>query len=169
MCLRLQPQYIVDPDAEMSEDWDEEEDGEWERPEIKNPDYKGEWKQKMMDNPEYKGKWEAPMIKNPEYVDGSGDELYRYTDLKYVGFELWQVKAGSIFDNILVTDDVEYAKEFAQSTWGAMKDVEKKLFEDTKAAEEEEAKKRFEEEQAKAEEEAEEEDVEEDGEEHDEL
>ena len=145
MCLRLQPQYIVDPDAEMPEDWDEEEDGEWERPEIKNPDYKGEWKQKMMDNPEYKGKWEAPMIKNPEYVDGSGDELYRYTDLKYVGFELWQVKAGLIFDNILVTDDVEYAKEFAQSTWGAMKDVEKKLFEDTKAAEEEEAKKRFEE------------------------
>ena len=39
MCLRLQPQYIVDPDAEMPEDWDEEEDGEWERPEIKNPDY----------------------------------------------------------------------------------------------------------------------------------
>ena len=92
----------MDPDAEMPEDWDEEEDGEWERPEIKNPDYKGEWKQKMMDNPEYKGKWEAPMIKNPEYVDGSGDELYRYTDLKYVGFELWQVKVGSLFDNILV-------------------------------------------------------------------
>ena len=26
MCLRLQPQYIVDPDAEMPEDWDEEEE-----------------------------------------------------------------------------------------------------------------------------------------------
>ena len=71
--------------------------------------------------------------------------------------------------HVLKLNSNKYAKEFAQSTWGAMKDVEKKLFEDTKAAEEEEAKKRFEEEQAKAEEEAEEEDVEEDGEEHDEL
>ena len=117
---------------------------------MKNPDYKGEWEQKMMDNPDYKGIWEAPMIKNPEYVDGSGDELYRYQDLKYVAFELWQVKSGSIFDNILVTDDVEYAKEFAMNTWGAMKDIEKKLYEETKAKEEEEAKARFEAEAAAA-------------------
>ena len=34
-----------------------------------------------------------------------------------------QVKAGSIFDNFLVTDDAEYAKKFAEETWGAMKDV----------------------------------------------
>jgi len=158
-----QPELIPDESAEEPEDWDEEEDGEWERPMQKNPAYKGEWEQKMMENPDYKGMWEAPMIKNPEYVDGSGDELYKYTDLKYVAFELWQVKSGSIFDNILVTDDVDYAKEFALNTWGAMKDIEKKLYDDTKAKEEEDAKARFEAEQAEAEEEEEEE------EEHDEL
>lgn len=27
-----------------------------------------------------------------------------------MGFDLWQVKSGTIFDNVLVTDDVEYAK-----------------------------------------------------------
>ena len=143
-----QPETIPDPSAEELEDWDEEEDGEWERPVTKNPAFKGEWEQKMMENPDYKGKWEAPMIKNPDYVDGSGDELYRYTDLKYVGFELWQVKAGTIFDNILVTDDVAYAKDFAVKTWGAMKDIEKTLFEETKQKEDEEARARFEAEQA---------------------
>ncbi|QDZ21602.1 calreticulin [Chloropicon primus] len=165
------PEMIPDDKAELPEDWDEEEDGEWERPMMKNPEYKGEWTQKLMDNPEYKGKWEAPMIKNPDYVDGSGDELYRYTDLKYIGFELWQVKSGTIFDNILVTDDVEYAKQFAQETWGAMKDIEKKLFDDTKAAEEAEAKARFEEEQAKSEipVEDDEDDEDDDEVEHDEL
>merc|ERR1719301_302355 len=115
---------------------------------TKNPDFNGEWEQKTMKNPDYKGIWEAPMIKNPDYVDGSGDELYRYTDLKYVAFELWQVKSGTIFDNILVCDDKEYAIEFAKNTWGAMKDVEKQLYDDEKAKEEEEAQKRFEEEKA---------------------
>jgi calreticulin len=51
--------------------------------------------------------------------------------LRHVGFELWQVKAGTIFDNILVTDDPAYASKFAQETWGAMKDGEKAMMEDT--------------------------------------
>ncbi len=33
-----------------------------------------------------------------------------------------QVKAGSIFDNIIVTDDVETALQFAKDTWGKSKD-----------------------------------------------
>jgi calreticulin len=164
-----QPEMIPDPDAEEPEDWDEEEDGEWERPMQKNPDYKGDWEQKMMDNEDYKGIWEAPMIKNPEYVDGSGDELYKFEDLKYVAFELWQVKSGSIFDNILVTDDVDYAKEFATNTWGAMKDIEKKLFEETKKKEDEEARARFEAEQAEQEAATDEEEDEEEDDVHDEL
>ena len=57
----------------MPEDWDEEEDGEWEAPQIKNPACKaapgcGEWKRPMIDNPDYKGKWVHPMIDNPDYV-----------------------------------------------------------------------------------------------------
>ncbi len=34
-----------------------------------------------------------------------------------------QVKAGSIFDNILITDDPDYAKSFAEETWGKNKEV----------------------------------------------
>merc|ERR1712046_224624 len=96
----------------------------------------------QLDNPDYKGKWEAPMIPNPEYVPD--DQLYKFEDNKYVGFELWQVKAGSIFDNILVTDDAGYAKKFAEDTWGASKDGEKEMHkvaeDEKKAAEEEERK-----------------------------
>merc|ERR1719453_3063319 len=97
------PEMITDPDAKKPDDWDDEDDGEWEAPQIKNSEYKGPWVQKQIDNPDYKGIWEAPDIPNPEYVPN--DALYKFDDLKYVGFELWQVKAGSLFDNILVTDD----------------------------------------------------------------
>ena len=31
----------------------------------------------------------------------------------YIGFELWQVKSGTIFDNIIVTDSEQEADEFA--------------------------------------------------------
>ncbi|RWW51853.1 hypothetical protein BHE74_00041767, partial [Ensete ventricosum] len=34
-----------------------------------------------------------------------------------------EVKAGSLFDNILVCDDPEYAKKIAEETWGKLKDV----------------------------------------------
>jgi calreticulin len=34
-----------------------------------------------------------------------------------------QVKAGSVFDNILICDDPEYAKRAAEETWGANKEV----------------------------------------------
>ena len=50
--------------------------------------------------------------------------------MRHVGFELWQVKAGTIFDNILVTDDPVYASKYAQETWGAMKDGEKAMMEE---------------------------------------
>lgn len=73
------------------------------------------------------GKWVAPDIPNPEYVDDT--ELYAYKDLKYLGFELWQVKSGSIFDSIIVTDSLEEAKAFAEATWGKTKDGEKEMFE----------------------------------------
>lgn len=57
---------------------------------IPNPEYKGEWKAKMIKNPAYKGIWVAPDIDNPDYVHD--DKLYNFKDLKFVGFELWQVR-----------------------------------------------------------------------------
>ena len=77
------------------------------------------------------------MIPNPEYV--ADDALYLQKDLRYVGFELWQVKSGSIFDNVLVTDDAEYARAFAEKTWGASRDAEKAMFDAAKKKQQEEA------------------------------
>lgn len=34
-----------------------------------------------------------------------------------------QVKSGTLFDNVLVADDPEYAKTLAEETWGKQKDV----------------------------------------------
>lgn len=34
-----------------------------------------------------------------------------------------QVKSGTLFDNVLVSDDPEYAKKFAEETWGKNKNV----------------------------------------------
>ena len=80
-------------------------------------------------------------------------DLYVFPHLKYVAVELWQVslpshncilstdkylalnlfilmsalmfqvKTGTLFDNILICDDPEYAKKFAGETWGTHKDV----------------------------------------------
>ena len=48
------PEHIADPDATKPDDWDDEMDGEWEPPQIDNPEFKGEWKAKQIDNPDYK-------------------------------------------------------------------------------------------------------------------
>lgn len=104
------PSEIPDPDATVPDDWNTEDDGEWEPPTIKNPEYKGPWKPKKMANPDYKGKWSAPLIANPEYE--FDDTMGNYT-FGAIGFEVWQVKAGTAFDSILFTNDVEELY-----TWG---------------------------------------------------
>jgi len=124
---------IVDSEAKKPDDWDDEEDGEWEAPMKDNPDYKGQWVGKRISNPEYKGVWEAKKIANPEYVDD--EEVYKYEDFGFLGFDLWQVKGGTIFDNVILTDDVAEADAFAKK-WKAVSEVEK-----AKKTEEDEAKK----------------------------
>jgi len=139
------PAQVPDPTATKPEDWDDEMDGSWEAPMVPNPEYKGEWRAKQIPNPAYKGEWVHPEIANPEYA--YDPNLYLYSDIGVVGFELWQVKAGTIFDNILVTDDRAEADSLAQ--------VSKKLQEAEKRLEEEEAQKAREEaEKKRAEEEA---------------
>ncbi|KAK4406749.1 Calreticulin-1 [Sesamum angolense] len=133
------PKEIPDPDAKKPEDWDDEEDGEWTAPTIPNPEYKGPWKPKKIKNPNYKGKWKAPMIDNPDFKDDP--DLYVFPNLKYVGIELWQVKSGTLFDNVLVADDPEYAKKLVEETWGKQKDAEKAAFDEAeKKREAEESK-----------------------------
>lgn len=86
-------------------------DGEWEPPMVDNPEYKGEWQPKQLDNPNYKGAWEHPEIDNPEYTPDPN--LYLRKEICVLGFDLWQVKSGTIFDNILITDDIELASDIA--------------------------------------------------------
>ncbi|XP_061386846.1 calreticulin [Musca vetustissima] len=105
------PQLIPDPDATKPEDWDDEMDGEWEPPMVDNPEYKGEWQPKQLDNPNYKGSWQHPEIDNPEY--SPDPNLYLRKEICTIGFDLWQVKSGTIFDNILITDDIEMAMDIA--------------------------------------------------------
>merc|ERR1712137_471519 len=126
---------IVDSEAKKPDDWDDEEDGEWEPPMKDNPDYKGDWYVKRISNPAYKGIWEAKKIANPEFEDD--DTLYKFSDFGFIGFDLWQVKGGTIFDNVIITDSVAEADTFAKK-WKALSEVEqaKKKEEDDKKAEE---------------------------------
>jgi len=137
----VEEKRIVDADAKKPEDWDDEEDGEWEPPMKDNPDFKGEWFVKRISNPAYKGVWTAKEIDNPEYKDD--EMIYEYADFGFIGFDLWQVKGGTIFDNVIVTDDRAEADEFAKK-WKAISEVEKakKKEEDDAKAKEEEAKKK---------------------------
>merc|ERR1712020_255963 len=105
-----------DPEDSKPEDWDDEMDGEWEPPQIDNPEYKGEWKPKQIDNPDYKGPWVHPEIDNPEYNADDAKTIAKFDEVCKIGFDLWQVKSGTIFDNIIITDDVDEAKKIGDET-----------------------------------------------------
>jgi len=128
-----QPEYIADPDATKPEDWDDEMDGEWEPPQINNPSFKGEWKPKQIDNPNYKGPWVHPEIDNPEYSPDAS--LYKQPEVCAVGFDVWQVKSGTIFDNVLITDDEKEADEVADVILNSTIKEEKKMKEKQDAEE----------------------------------
>jgi calreticulin len=150
------PAKLADPKATKPDDWDDESDGEWEAPQIDNPEFKGEFKAKRVANPAYKGVWAPKKIANPEFVDD--DELYAYKSFAFVGIDVWQVKSGTIFDNVLITDDADTAKAAVEKIKAAQ-EVEKaaeKAADDKKAEEDAAAAKKAEEEAAakKAEEDA---------------
>merc|ERR1719248_389805 len=148
---------IADPKATKPDDWDDESDGEWEAPQIDNPDYKGPWKAKRIANPAYKGVWAPKKIANPKFVDDK--TIGQYDNFGWVGIDVWQVKSGTLFDNILITDSVDTAKEHAEKIKASQtkekelkkeKDAEKaKKAEEDRAKAEEERKKKEEEDKAK--------------------
>jgi len=141
-----EPETIPDPEAEQPEDWDVEDDGAWEAPQIPNPKFQGEWKAKRIENPAYKGVWSPARIANPDYVEDAALHVSA-EKIAAVGIDLWQVKAGSIFDNIIISDSIEEVNAFVAATWGKTKDAEKAAFDKA-----EEAKKAAAAEAAKAEE-----------------
>merc|ERR1739845_293014 len=80
------------------------------------------WNVKRISNPAYKGTWEAKKIANPEFEDD--DAIYKYADFGFIGFDLWQVKGGTIFDNVIITDDKAEADSFAKK-WKTLSESEK--------------------------------------------
>jgi calreticulin len=144
---------ISDPEAKKPEDWDDDLDGAWESPKVPNPEYKGEWRAKMIPNPAYKGEWVHPEIDNPDYK--YDPNIYAFDSNGIIGIEIWQVKAGSIFDDFLVTDSVEEADAAAEKVLKRIEGEKKhKEEEEKKKREEEEKKRKEEEEKKKVEEEA---------------
>jgi len=132
------PEFIRDPDATKPEDWDDSLDGDWEAPNVPNPDYKGPWVAPKIANPAYKGPWVHPEIPNPAYKHD--DSIYAYDSNAFVGVEIWQVKAGTIFDNFLITDSEETASEWAKKSIDARR-AEQEAKAAKKAKDEEERKK----------------------------
>jgi len=137
------PKQIADPEATKPEDWDDDLDGEWEAPQVANPEYKGEWEAPQVKNPEYKGVWVHPQVPNPDYH--ADDSIYAYEN-EYVAFEIWQVKSGTLFDHILITDDLAEAEAFATGYFAEQQKGEKSVYEtqeeERRKVEEEERKKR---------------------------
>jgi len=119
-----EPEKVADAEAKQPDDWDEEDDGKWEAPMVPNPKFKGKWSAKRIPNPAYKGQWKPKQVPNPKYEADSN--LYHLRKpLKFVGIDVWQVKAGSIFDNIIIGDDLNEVNAIIDKTWKATKDAEK--------------------------------------------
>lgn len=150
-----EPEKIPDPKAEKPANWDDDEDGEWDAPLIANPKCTdkgcGEWKRPMKANPAYKGKWSAPLIANPKYIGEwkpkqiENPEYFEVTDVKLlgiggIGFELWTMDQGVLFDNIWVGDDVTAAEAYAKETFMKKQKIEKEIKEKQRKEREERAK-----------------------------
>ncbi|KAJ3130079.1 hypothetical protein HK101_005139, partial [Irineochytrium annulatum] len=143
------PHFINDTKAVKPDDWDDDfyDDlygGPWEQPSMVNPDWEAmdpSIKNPTIRNPNYIGPWVHPEIDNPDYgeafiqqlrtrvmVDivckGKDAIIYRYKTA-YVGFEIYQEKAGTVIDNIIVADSVEEAKSLAEETFFKYREGEK--------------------------------------------
>lgn len=121
---------LPDPDANQPDDWDAESDGLWEPPMIPNTDYKGIWKPKKINHPAFKGVWKPRKLPNPFYKPD--DKLYVLPKMTDIGIEIWQVKSGTLFDDILLTDDEEYALKKADETLALISEREERVDDEMK-------------------------------------
>nr|CAH7749119.1 unnamed protein product [Callosobruchus chinensis] len=129
-----EPTHIPDPKGEKPADWDSDMDGEWEPPLIENPKcadapgcgswepplinnpaYKGKWRPPLIDNPNYRGKWRPQKIRNPHYYEDK--QPFKMSTVHAVGFELWSMSQDILFDNIIITEELEIAEKWAADTF----------------------------------------------------
>uniref|UniRef100_T1PBX2 Calreticulin family n=1 Tax=Musca domestica TaxID=7370 RepID=T1PBX2_MUSDO len=132
--LEEEPEMIPDPSAQKPDDWDVDMDGEWEAPLVDNPvcekvsgcgkwkapliankEYKGKWRAPMIDNPNYRGKWSPRKIPNPDFFEDLTP--FKMTPIGAVGIELWSMSNEILFDNIIITDDLDVAIDYAAKTF----------------------------------------------------
>ncbi|XP_037909607.1 calnexin isoform X1 [Hermetia illucens] len=128
-------EMIPDPNAKKPEDWDSDMDGEWEAPLIENPvcekapgcgpwkaplisnpNYKGKWRAPLIDNPNYQGKWAPRKIPNPDFFEDL-EPYKKLTSISAVGIEIWSMSNNILFDNIIITDNLEDADAWAKATY----------------------------------------------------
>ncbi|KAJ1567237.1 hypothetical protein HK405_006669 [Cladochytrium tenue] len=139
--LEDEPSTVADPESVKPDDWDDEEDGDWvpptvdnpkcaevsgcgpwTRPMKPNPDYKGKWKAAMIDNPEYKGPWAPRKIPNPDFFEDLHPS--NFDKIGGIGFELWTMQDGILFDNIFVGHSEADAQAFLEETWAVKSKLE---------------------------------------------
>jgi len=122
-------------------DWNDEEDGVWDVPQIDNPQCIkigcGVWKPREINNPNYKGKWVSPKIKNPKYIGVWAPKKvpnpnyfedknpHNFPKIGGLGLELWTMTKNVLFDNFLVTHDENSAVEYAKKTFDEKSKLEK--------------------------------------------
>lgn len=122
-----QPLMIDDMDAVQPEDWDEVISGKWARPQIRNPLYRGDWHPPHVHNPKYKGPWVQKRIPNPRYIPDP--DLYQLAaPIEYVGIEVWQVEGGSIYDDIMIGDDVDEILSYVRNALATNSKIEEEMY-----------------------------------------
>lgn len=127
------PEYIEDPNATRPEHWNDEIDGIWLAPEIVNPlcystgcgvwkppqlpnaDYIGPWTQEVVENPNYMGEWKPRNIPNPDYFEVVNPSFIG--PVTGLGFELWTMDSGILFDNIYLGHSVGEAELIGNTTY----------------------------------------------------
>merc|ERR1712054_187834 len=141
--LDHEPEMIPDPEAVKPSEWDDDEDGEFEPQLIQNPKCDevgcGIWTRPMMKNPNYKGKWVAPRIKNPDYIGEwtpkqipnpsyFKDETPAFmAPFDALSIEVLTNQGGILFDNIIITTNLDEAQRFSETTFIPKYAAEQKL------------------------------------------
>lgn len=136
-------EQIPDPSNLKPEDWDDEEDGEWVqklvdnpeclkhgcgewiRPMVKNPNFKGKWVQPKIANPEFKGEWKQKQIPNPDYSEPE----FELANIAGIGFDLWTMNKGIMFDNIYLGHYIDEAEDFGNATFIPKFEAEHNVYE----------------------------------------
>eukprot|EP01071_Lankesteria_metandrocarpae_P003141 Lankesteria_metandrocarpae@DN2784_c0_g1_i1.p1 len=135
-----EPLEVEDGSATQPAEWDDEMDGAWKRPTVPNPkcsgeegaapgcgewsvplianvEYKGRWSAPMIENPNYKGVWAPRTISNPDYFEAQSVHALSGSNIDAVGFELWTVNEGMLYDNIVLSKDYDSVKNFIDNTY----------------------------------------------------